>query len=190
MDSDHELMRRVREGDSDAFAELIRRYRAELVSFFTHLAQDANLADDLTQEVFIRLWGARERYEPTGKFPAYLFRIARNLWLNERDKRRRCPPPESLEEAAENGQLDALEFALADLSAQPEEVLLARERRRRIRAAIDALPDKLQLVFVLGQIQGHKYREIAEMLRVPVGTVKYRMFEAVRRLREELKDEL
>ena len=65
---------------------------------------------------------------------------------------------------------------------------MARERQRRIRAAIDALPEKLQLVFVLGQLQGHKYREIAEMLHIPVGTVKYRMFEAVRRLREELQE--
>lgn len=188
MDSDHEPMRRIREEDNEAFAELIRRYQAELRWFFTHLSQDPTLAEDLTQETFICLWQARERYEPTGKFVAYLFRIAKNLWFNERDKRLRRPATESWEEATANGQLDALEFARADLSAQPEEVLLARERQRRIRAAIDALPVKLQLVFVLGHLQGHKYREIAEMLHIPVGTVKYRMFEAVRRLREELKD--
>ena len=188
MDSDHELMRRIREGDEAAFAALIRRYQAELISFFTSLARDAGLAEDFTQEVFIRLWQARERYTPNGRLPAYLFRIARNLWLNERDKQRRRPGLESLEQAATQGQLDALEFALADISSQPEEILLARERQRRIRAAIDALPEKLQLVFVLGQLQGHKYREIAEMLHIPVGTVKYRMFEAVRRLREELQE--
>jgi len=188
MDSDHELMRKVAEGEEEAFAELIRRYEASLVRFFTQLSRDEEIAHDLSQEVLIRLWQARKRYEPTGKFTAYLFQIAKNLWLNEREKLRRCPPPESLEEAQENGQLDALAFARADLSSQPEEVLLAQERRRRIRAAIDALPDKLRLVFVLSHREGLKYREISEALSIPVGTVKYRMFEAVRRLREELRD--
>ena len=183
-ESDIDLMLRVSEGDTVAFAVLMERYRPRLSGFFRSLGAAPEAAEDLLQETFIRLWGARERYRPEARFSTYLMEIARNLWLNERDRVRRRPAMAPLE--GTGGAAGALELAQADARAQPEEVALARERRDRILAAVDALPERQKLVFVLSQSEGMRYREIAESLRIPEGTVKYRMHEAVHALRRAL----
>jgi RNA polymerase sigma-70 factor (ECF subfamily) len=187
-ESDLELMLRVRAHDSDAFAELMRRYRARLIPFFFSLCGDAELAEDLYQETFIRLWRARERYLPAAKFSTYLIEIAKNLWLNERARWRRRMEMASLDAPAAEERPDALRVAAADLRELPEQVLLRKERERRISEALEALPPHLSLVFTLSHFEGCKYREIAAMLGIADGTVKWRMAEATRRLRETLRD--
>ncbi|MBI3921441.1 MAG: RNA polymerase sigma factor [Armatimonadetes bacterium] len=180
--SDHELMLEVRKSDADAFAELFHRYEKRLRWFFHVLCRDIPLAEDLAQETFLRIWRSRESYQPTGRVEGYLYEIARNLWLNhKRDQSRR---PRTEEGAGES----VLERVAAEAASQPEHVVLERERRRRIEAAIGELPESLRIVFVLSHFQGMKYREIGEALIIPEGTVKYRMHEAVMRLRETLKD--
>ena len=188
LESDLELMLRVREDDREAFAELMRRYRPRLVAFFRGLSRDADLAEDLFQETFIRLWRARARYLPTAKFSTYLLEIAKNLWLSERERWKRRQATQSLDDPDAVERPDALRLATAEVGELPEEALLRRERERQVRAAIDALPPHLGLVFVLSEVEGYKYREIAAMLGIAEGTVKWRMFEATRRLRELLGD--
>lgn len=172
--TDVELMLRVREGDVHAFRELAARYRDPLRRFFASVLADRSLADDYTQETLLRLWQSRERYVPAGSFSAYLFQIARHYWWNQRKKigRNLSPamPPEEL---------------VRDYCgpADPQAVILRRERRRWLLAAVAELPARYRAVFELYQFEAMSYAEVAAQLGIPVGTVKSRMSEALRRLR-------
>jgi RNA polymerase sigma-70 factor, ECF subfamily len=187
-ESDLELMLRVRADDGEALAELMRRYRESLIPFFAGLSRDADLAEDLFQETFIRLWRARERYLPTAKFSTYLTEIAKNLWLTERTRWKRRMELQSLDVPVDDERPDALCVAVAEVGEMPEAVLLRKERERQIADAVAALPPPLGLVFTLSRFEGYKYREIAAMLGIAEGTVKSRMSEATRRMRERLRD--
>ena len=129
--TDIELMLRAQNGDATAFHELVRRYREPLRRFFAAMLTDRSQADDFVQETFLRLWLARSRYEPTGKFSTYLFQIGKHYWLNQRKKLRLEVSFDHLDEI-----LDA-----ALTVSQPEVVMLERYRDRRIRRAIAGLPD-------------------------------------------------
>jgi RNA polymerase sigma-70 factor (ECF subfamily) len=182
------LMLRVkRDGDTEAFALLAARYRTPLRRFFAALLPDPAQADDFAQETLLRLWQCRTRYEPTGVFSAYLFQIARHFWLNQRD---RCRARAVRELSAETGGADGgtVEIALPPRT-QPESVVLERLGRARLRRAVDALPPLYRAVFTLSHDDGLTYAEIAARLGIPVGTVKSRMAEAVRRLRRALEGE-
>jgi RNA polymerase sigma-70 factor (ECF subfamily) len=172
--TDIDLMLLAREGDMAAFHELVRRYRTPLRRFFAAQRVDGSQAEDYAQETFLRLWLARERYVPTGKFSTYLFQIARHYWLNQRKKQRPELDLESLDEAMPAGRVTVM---------QPEAVLLQRHRQAHIQRAIQALPQHYRSVFTLSHFDDLSYAEIACRLGIPVGTVKSRMSEAVRRLR-------
>lgn len=178
--SDSALMVRVqRDEDTDAFRELASRHRGPLCRFFAALLPTPSQADDFAQETLLRLWLARHRYTPTGSFSSYLFQIARHYWLNQKDRAyvyaAQAPLPAD----------DQLEF-LAPVGAQPETVLLARWEQERLQNAVTALPEIYQTVFTLSHQEGLKQSEIAYRLGIPVGTVKSRLSEAVRRLRQTL----
>jgi RNA polymerase sigma-70 factor (ECF subfamily) len=178
-------MLRVRGGDMAAFEELHALYSRPLLNFLFRLTWDRSFAEDLTQEVFLRLWKARKRYKPTGKFTTYLFQIAKNHWLNEREKRRRRIAPVSLEAGADessNGLKDAVETG----ERGPMAETLNKELGDAIGRAVETLSEKLRLVFVLGQLDGMRYRDIAEILGIPVGTVKSRMSNAEKAIRGQL----
>jgi RNA polymerase sigma-70 factor (ECF subfamily) len=178
--TDIELMLRVRKGEVSAFRLLARRYREPLRRFFVGLLEDRSQAEDFVQETLLRLWLSRERYEPSGKFSTYLFQIGKHYWLNQRKKYRPVVSPDP----PDRGQL-----AEPLRSSQPEAVLLEQFRSARIRRAIEALPEHYRVVFRLCHFDGLRYAEISARLGIPVGTVKSRMAEAVRRLRRELAGE-
>jgi RNA polymerase sigma-70 factor (ECF subfamily) len=178
--TDIELMLRAREEDAAAFHELARRYREPLRRYFAALLADRSQADDCVQETFLRLWLARHRYEPTGKFSTYLFQIAKHYWLNQQKKFR----PEVVALDPEETRV-----ARAPRVSEPQAVLLQRYREARIRRAVAALPEHYRAVFEMSHFEGLKYAEIAARLQIPVGTVKSRMAEAVRRLRQALTAE-
>jgi RNA polymerase sigma-70 factor (ECF subfamily) len=188
-EDDVALMRRVQQDDEEAFRLLWQRYREAVRRFFYHLTWDEGQADDFTQETFLRLWLARQRWQPTGKFTTYLFQIAKNYWLNQRKKQARRPEVVSLEEIGGEEGLEP-DLHLVDYATQPELVLWENYRRWQIRQAVKELPEPYRLVVVLNHFEGLRYREIAEVLDIPVGTVKSRMNAAVKRLREKLKDEI
>lgn len=178
--TDSELMLRARAGDVAAFQQLALRYREPLRRFFAAVLADRSQTDDFVQETLLRLWVSRERYEPTGKFSTYLFQIGKHYWLNQRNRFR-----------ARIGETiidDALAIQ-ASPTTQPEMVLLERMEQARIRRAIDHLPEHYRAVFTLSHFDGLKYDQIACRLSIPVGTVKSRMAEAVRRLRAALSEE-
>jgi len=178
-DPDIELMLLVKQGNEDAFCELMNRYRRPLTGFFYSLCWNHDTAQDYAQEVLVRLWLARERYEPTGSFKSYVFRIAKNVWLQELRSRKCRPQPLYYED------LD-----LAEDAVDIEKLLVRRYVDRKIRLAVADLPEHHRLVFVLSHFQGLKYHEIAEILEIPVGTVKSRMSAAVRMLREQIKGDM
>jgi len=185
---DVELMRRSKEGDSEAFAVIVQRHKGWLQRLFYHLFWDWEEAQDATQEVLVRVWLARERYEPRARFRTYLFAVARNYWLN-RQARSNCRPRAlSLQEQFSPETLSLLEKMAGD-SPSPEDAVIRSYERFRIRRAVSGLPEKQRLVFILSHFEDLRYAEIAELLDIPVGTVKSRMSHAVQALRDELTEE-
>ena len=179
-------MERLAQGDENALADLYRRWAKPLLNFLYGMCGDRTLAEDLLQEVFLRVWRAAPRYQPTAKYSTWLFQIARNHWLNEREKRMRRPRPMSLAGGPEDDG-GSSGISVADPSVRrPDRAAEDRELKDRIDAAVARLPERLRDVWVLGAAQGLPYQEVASILDVPVGTVKSRMFQAVRVLREEL----
>jgi RNA polymerase sigma-70 factor (ECF subfamily) len=175
--ADIQLMLRVRDSDIEAFRALVSRYREPLRRYFTSLVADPSQADDFAQETLLRLWATRERYEPSGKFSTYLFQIGKYYWLNERKKFRL--------ESRSCSDTD-LTMAPAAPATEPENITLERLRRERIQRAVNALAEPYRQVFSLCHEEGLPYGQIAERLQIPVGTVKSRMAEALKRLRRAL----
>lgn len=183
-------MLRAARGDAAAFAGLYDRWSGPILRYFYHLSYDRDGAEDLMQETFLRVWRAAPRYEVRAKFSTYLFQVAKNLWINERAKVLRRPLRVSLD-APRGGEEDGA--GLADLldsgAPAPAEEAGRRETGRRIREAVDALPEKLRETFVLAAFEGMAYREVGDVLGIPEGTVKSRMWSAVRHLRGSLGEE-
>lgn len=169
-------MERVQAGDEAAFAAVMARHRPAIYHFLYALFHDPGRAEDGAQETFLRLWLARERYRPAATLRAYLYAIARNYFRNRlRDE------PQHEELAAETA---------GPLPPMPEDEIVARYRLWRIRRAVASLPAHYREVFVFAQIEGLSYPEVAAILAIPVGTVKSRMYTALRLLRERLPAEL
>jgi RNA polymerase sigma-70 factor (ECF subfamily) len=177
---DGELMELVKTGDFRAFDELYSRHAPAIRRFLFSLTWDDDAADDATQEVFCKLFKARAAYEPTGKLSTWLFRTAKNHFISQCRKER------------SNGQapIQLYESIRASPKVEPDIHLLEEYRRHSIRRAISQLPPGQRLVFVLSELEGKKYAEISEMLSIPVGTVKSRMFAAVAALRTMLEGEI
>ncbi len=165
--SDAELMDLIRAGQQEAFAALVRRHQQPLLNFFVRLGADIHGAEDCAQEALLRLYRYRDRYAPSAPFTAFLYTLARHAWIDwSRSRARRPALP--LERAAAMG------------AERPA------DDRLDLRAALVALPERLRMVLVLSVDQGLNLAEIAAVLEIPAGTVKSRMFHAVRRLREVL----
>jgi RNA polymerase sigma-70 factor, ECF subfamily len=182
------LMARLAQGDESALAGLYGLWAKPLLNFLNGMCRDRALAEDLVQEVFLRVWKAAPRYEPRARFSTWLFQIGRNHWLNVREKALRRPQEVSLDPHDEGSSAEPAARPVAGLDSgtrRPEQRTLDRELGERIAAAVARLPERLREVWVLGAAQGLPYQEVAEVLDVPVGTVKSRMFQAVRTLRAQ-----
>jgi RNA polymerase sigma-70 factor (ECF subfamily) len=179
-------MARLAQGDEHALAELYERWSRPLCSFLLRMCSDQALAEDLVQEVFLRVWRAAPRYQPTAKFSTWLFHIARNHWLNEREKRMHRLRPISLDSSGSGDDDPSIDAA--DRNARsPADKVIDKELGKRIDDAVERLPEKLRETWALAATQGLPYPEVAEILAIPVGTVKSRMFQAVRLLRDDLQ---
>jgi len=180
-------MERLAVGDESALEDLYERWSGPLLSFLYGMCRDRALSEDLMQGVFLKVWRAAPRYKPLAKFSTWLFQIARNHWLNEREKKMRRIRPISLDGNSRHDDGPRLSAAVASSAASPPERALSGELGAHIDAAVARLPEKLRDVWVLGAAQGLPYKEVSAILDIPVGTVKSRMFQAVRVLREELE---
>jgi len=172
--TDHQLMEQVRDGDVGRLSTLFERHHRKLFLFFYRLTGDRNASDDLVQDVFFRILKYRHTYQSGNEFPAWMYRIARNTWHDHLEKRGN---DESLDdEAAHFGE------AMASTQAGPVESLMKAERLELLRRALNKLPEDRRELLVLSRYQGLKYEEIAGIVGCEVGTVKVRIFRAVRDL--------
>lgn len=182
--TDAEVMLRVKAGDDSAFDHLVEKFRRPLVGYLYRMARNQAVAEELAQEVFLRVYRARKTYNAEAKFTTWMYRIATNLAVNyARDTRGRRGEV-SLDEPSEGGA--AFELAGTDPSA--EQNLLAEERRRAIRERVEALPERQQLAVVMHKYQGLDYRQIAQVLRLSESATKSLLFRAYETLRETLQE--
>ena len=184
-DSDQIIMERIRDGDQQAVADLVRRFQHELLGFFYHQCWDQLIAEELTQDVFVNVYRSRARYQPTAKVRTYLYRIAHNLWI---DHIRRQKHHMSIDAEMGERSLKLADILKAPGSPDPEEESRDNEIRTRLQESLEGLPEGQREVFVLANNHGMKYQDIAEVLGIPEGTVKSRMHNAVRALRDDLQD--
>jgi RNA polymerase sigma-70 factor (ECF subfamily) len=180
---DQELMARVQAGDVRAFELLYARYSHPLLNFFHQMCFDRAAAEDYLQETFLRVWRARASYRPIGKVSTWLFEIAKNFWFNEREKIRRRPFATGAGGEEAQAQLSLVPDAGG---ATPADAARAKEIGEALGRAVAGLSDKLRAAFVLARYHQLPYAEIAEILKIPVGTVKSRVALAEELLRARL----
>jgi RNA polymerase sigma-70 factor (ECF subfamily) len=181
-ESDAALARRVRSGDIDAFGVFVERYKRQLYAHALGIVRSREDALDLSQEAFIRAYRARRSFDPEQPFGAWLYQILRRLCFNYlRDAKTRA----RLLNAHGAWLVDASRSVHSDPAREAERA----ETCRRVAAAIDALPPHEREVLVLKEFEELKYREIAERLQIPLGTVMSRLYAARKRLVKALEED-
>ncbi len=184
--SDVDFMLRVKTGDESAFAHLVQKYRRPMVGFMYRLCHNPSTAEELAQEVFLRVYRSRTTYEPSAKFTTWLYRIATNLAVNHaRDTRHERP--ENTVRLDEPDQETGTTPDLADESLSVEENILKRERLAAIRSVVNALPERQRVAVIMHKYQQMDYREIAGALKLSESATKSLLFRAYETLREQLK---
>jgi RNA polymerase sigma-70 factor (ECF subfamily) len=185
--TDAEIMLRVRAGDEQAFAYLVQKYRRPMLSFMYRMARNQAVAEDLAQEVFLRVYRSRETYTANAKFTTWLYRIATNLAVNHARDTRHERPEVSMSLDVPDTETGLLPD-LPDGTPNVEENILRRERLAAIRSHVQALPERQRMAVVMHKYQGMDYRQIAEVLHLSESATKSLLFRAYESLREKLKD--
>jgi RNA polymerase sigma-70 factor, ECF subfamily len=187
--SDEELLARYRAGYTAAFTELVRRYERELYNYLRRYLGDATLAEDVFQNTFLQLHVKLDLYEKGRLVRPWLYTIATHQAIDAMRKTGRHQAV-SLDAKAPSQDDSSNSFVnmLEGTETDPLEGLEASERQQWVREALDQLPIYLRSVVVMAYYQGLKYREIAEVLDIPVGTVKSRLHAAVAKLAEAWKN--
>jgi RNA polymerase sigma-70 factor (ECF subfamily) len=172
---DATLMARVRDDDRDAFAVLVQRHQKMLLNFFARSGVQYD-CEDLVQQTFLRLYRYRDRYVASAKFTTFLFLLARQVWIDELRRRKR-----------QERLIDGLAAEPLPEQIAPEAADAGAAGGLDLQSALASLPEGLRQVVELGVYQDLPYAEIAEILSIPVGTVKSRMFNALAKLRAFLE---
>jgi RNA polymerase sigma-70 factor (ECF subfamily) len=183
-DDDRELMLLTRSGSRDAFDAIVARWQGRLLTFFFRHCGDRELAEDCSQEVFVRLYKARDRYTPDAMFSTFLFTIARHYWIDVARSRAIRPdlqrgfggPSDDEEREDRLSRIPAAELPPPAQAALSDDLT-------RMHAALQRLPEPLRDVVQLGVIEALPYAEVSRILAIPIGTVKSRVHAAVNALR-------
>lgn len=175
------LMMKVKQGDHSAFEQIILRHQGAIVGTVTKMLGSGNDAEDIAQQVFIKLWKAAPNYEVKAKFTTFLYTITRNLVFNE-SRRRSRHKTSSIEEREEDNPL----HLPADESSSPDNEVLQLELQKSVDQAIQALPEKQRIAVILRRYENLPYEEIADILELSVSAVKSQLFRARTTLRESL----
>ena len=185
--SDADIMLRVKTGDQSAFEYLVQKYRRPMVSFMYRMARNSAAAEDLAQEVFLRVYRSRETYEASAKFTTWLYRIATNLAVNHaRDTRHERPEVQvSLDEPDDD---TGTTLELPDASLNVEQQMVRRERMLAIRRKVEALPEQQRLAVIMHKYQQMDYKQIADVLKKSESATKSLLFRAYETLRDQLKE--
>jgi RNA polymerase sigma-70 factor, ECF subfamily len=187
--SDHELIDAAKAGDEAAYAEVIARYKHPITNFLYRFLNDYEEAVDLAQETFVRVYFALDRYHTNYAFSTYIYRIAANLAISELRRRKRRSVL-SLTGLFQSEDGNATEFQPPDKRPLADSNVIDAERDLVIAKAIASLPPKYRLPVVLRDIEGRSYDEVAEILRLGLGTTKSRISRARAMLREKLSSYL
>jgi RNA polymerase sigma-70 factor (ECF subfamily) len=172
------LVTRAQGGDRNAFGELVRTHAAGVQNVIFRMCGDAQIAEDASQETFIRAWSHLETFRPQGSLRNWLYRIALNTATDMLRKERRILP----------GDLE--DYQLRDSQPGPESRYLQEERTALVQKAIQALPDASRAVLVLKEYEGLSYHEIANTLDIPIGTVMSRLNYARSLLKKKLEGQM
>src|SRR4051812_33363827 len=184
--SDEELLLRSRTGDTAAFTALVRRYERELYGYLRRYLGDASLGEDVFQNTFLQLYLKSGQYQPGNPVRPWLYTIATHQAIDalRRNGRHQAVSLDEQREAAGEGDCQRLMEMLENRDPGPLDHATRQEQREQVRAGVDQLPEFLRQVLVLAYYQGLKYREIADIVGIPVGTVKSRLHAALVRLQE------
>jgi RNA polymerase sigma-70 factor, ECF subfamily len=182
LDYDAELMLRVKDGDGASFGVLLEKHRTPVVHFLYRMVQNPAVAEELAQEVFLRVYRSRARYEPTAKFTTWLFRIATHLALNAlRDGKN-----ERLQERLDDDATDIPIRQVSDGRPSVEQRMVYQAKLDEIRRAIGALPEKQRAAVLMHKYEEMEYSQIAKVLNCSESAIKSLLFRAYETLRARL----
>jgi len=182
LDYDAELMLRVKEGDGASFGVLLDKYRSSVVHFLYRMIQNHAVAEELAQEVFLRVYRSRSTYEPTAKFTTWLFRIATHLALNAiRDHRN-----EKSQERLDDDSSDMPARQVSDHRPSVEQYMVYQARLDEVRHAVQMLPEKQRAAVLMHKYEEMEYAQIAKVLNCSESAVKSLLFRAYETLRVRL----
>lgn len=182
LDYDAELMLRVKDGDGASFAVLLEKHRSSVIHFVYRMVQNQAVAEELTQEVFLRVYRSRSTYEPTAKFTTWLFRIATHLALNSlRDGKN-----QKYEERLDHQSDDLPARQVADVRPSVEQSMVYEARLDEVRRAVASLPEKQRAAVLMHKYEELEYSQIAKVLNCSESAVKSLLFRAYETLRARL----
>ncbi len=184
-DPGREWMLDLKGGDEGAFRRIVHHYGRQMVAFFRRYGADAMTAEDLSQEAFLRIYRARERYEPTAKFSTWLYRILHRLAMNE-GTRNRWRRSVSLDSPSDDSEGPGLPSEPDDSALDPKAELDRGEARAQVRKAVMELPESQRTALVLNRFQGLSYEEVGEILGLKIPAVKSLLFRARDNVRKKL----
>ena len=184
--TDEELVAAILEGEAALYTDLVERYRGRLINYLNRFLGNPQESEELSQEVFLRVYRALDRYNPQYRFSTWLFRVARNAAIDLIRKRRLKLVP--MQRVGTDGQAQEREFESEE--RDPYRTLRNLERRHAIGAAIDGLREEYRELIQLRHFAEMTYEEIAEFKGMPLGTVKNKLFRGRRMLKARLADYL
>ena len=176
---DEALLLAHRQGDANAFGPLVERYRRELYHFLVRFTGNRAAAEDVFQEAFLQVHQSAGTFDVSRRFRPWLFTIAANKardYLRSANRRAAVPLQDRLGEGGEGGEFIAL---LESAEPDPEAIIEHKEMQTRVQDTVNALPEHFREILLLGYFHQFPYRQIAEMLSIPLGTVKSRLHSAV-----------
>jgi RNA polymerase sigma-70 factor (ECF subfamily) len=185
--SDADIMLRAKAGDDSAFEYLVQKYRRAMVSFMFRMAHNSAVAEDLAQEVFLRVYRSRGSYEASAKFTTWLYRIATNLAVNHaRDTRNERP--DKIVSLDEKDQETGQSLDVPDHSLSAEENMVRHERMAAIRQRVQELPERQRMAVLMHKYQQMDYKQISEVLKLSESATKSLLFRAYQTLRGQLQE--
>jgi RNA polymerase sigma-70 factor, ECF subfamily len=184
--TDAEIMLRAGTGDDDAFAYLVEKFRRPMVSFMYRSCGNSHVAEELAQEVFLRVYKSRQTYSADAKFTTWLYRIATNLAMNyARDTKSERAGKVSIDEPVDDESERTLD--VADTAMTAEEAIVRRERMVAIKQCVLELPERQRMAVLMHKYQEMDYKQIAKALDLSESATKSLLFRAYETLREKLK---